>query len=1325
MRLPRVRRARTLRKRLLHTLLTRLALGLTVAAIGTFFAVHTVLQNRLDSELDRTAQLVDQVTLQSAAPGQPPDFTLAGATGGGNDSVWHLLSKAGLLPIYIQLRDIDNKVRFQQPANTGLTIPAVLPVGTPGSGSAHDGAHFYGVNTPNGPRHPPGPTYRVRVSRLPDGHGYLVLAGVESDISDTMRNVAQIEGVAWLLAFLMVGVMANRRIKRNLQPFERMGDQIVAIGAGELDRRIDPSDGVTEVGRVGASVNAMLARLERAFHEQRSSEERLRRFIADASHELRTPLASIRGYAELFRRGAASRPEDLALAMRRIESESARMGVLVDELLLLARLDSGRPLGRGAVDLGALARDAARDSQAAGPQWPVDVTVRVEQDGAQTRNGDQFAVDAAAQRVEVCGDADRLRQMLANLLSNVRAHTPPGTPASISLRKTGDTAVVEVADAGPGLTEEQQTKVFERFYRADASRKRGDGAGGSGLGLSIVASVAAAHGGTAQVRSITDCGTVFTIRLPISGTASTPDEDATPASGSPFTMPPGNLTAPPGTLTGPSQEPHSTQPGAPGSLSDSAPRAEAVPDHGSRRGSAAMERLSTFVTAHRKWIYGLWIAAFIAGIAASSTLSNHLDKTFAMPGQPSYVANQAIVAEYGNGGMATPLVPVVKLPAGVSATDPRVIAAFSSLDSIPQARVADYANTHDAKFIGSDGRTTYALVFTPGGGGMSSGKIQDQISASVQQKLTAALPSGSTVLITGEQPLQSNGSGSGKGLSILNEVLLGGVGALAVLLFVFASLLALVPLLVAAVSVLTAFLAILGITEITSVSMIVQFLVGLIGLGVAIDYSLLLVTRWREELAHGYDNDTAVRRAMTTAGRAVAFSGVTVALGLLALVILPVPFLRSIGYGGMIIPLVSVCVTLTLVPALLSGIGRRLDWPRIRHEDKASRSWTAWARFVVRRRWIAAIGALVVLGALAINATGLKIGDPSSDSLSQSGPAHDAVVMLRAANIPTGVLTPIEIYVPKSATTQATTGTVSGISGIDFAAAPTGPAWSRPDSALVVAVPTPESTSTAGEGVTRAVRGALATAVPGALIGGIGAVEVDMIHAVYGNFPLMLVLLGLLTFVLLARAFRSIVLPIKAVILNLLSLAAVYGALVLIWQKGFGSNAIWGIPATGTITGWIPLMVFAFLYGLSMDYEVFILARMREEYDATGSTSKAVVTGIGRTGRLVTSAALILFLAMAALGSAPDTDVKIFATALGAGILLDATIVRALLVPALISLFGRWNWWMPVWAARILRVEPSPARPETDLGVPGAEPGSAAIASQTDIADSEPERTRV
>jgi RND superfamily putative drug exporter len=192
----------------------------------------------------------------------------------------------------------------------------------------------------------------------------------------------------------------------------------------------------------------------------------------------------------------------------------------------------------------------------------------------------------------------------------------------------------------------------------------------------------------------------------------------------------------------------------------------------------------------------------------------------------------------------------------------------------------------------------------------------------------------------------------------------------------------------------------------------------------------------------------------------------------------------------------------------------------------------------------------------------------------------------------------------------------------------------------------------------------------------------------------MVGLITLTTFVLLARAFRSLLLPAKAVALGVLSVAAVWGVMTLVWQQGHGSEEIWGIAATGSLPSWMPLMVFAFLFGLSMDYEVFILSRMREEYDRTGSTDAAVIRGIGRTGRLVTSAALILFLAFVSMASGPETDMKIIATGLAAGILLDATVIRALIVPALVSVMGRWNWWLPRWPARLLRVEPSiPPKP--------------------------------
>jgi RND superfamily putative drug exporter len=241
----------------------------------------------------------------------------------------------------------------------------------------------------------------------------------------------------------------------------------------------------------------------------------------------------------------------------------------------------------------------------------------------------------------------------------------------------------------------------------------------------------------------------------------------------------------------------------------------------------------------------------------------------------------------------------------------------------------------------------------------------------------------------------------------------------------------------------------------------------------------------------------------------------------------------------------------------------------------------------------------------------------------------------------------------------------------------------------VEAIPVADAGSKQGDATLERVRDAAHGAGADVHVGGQPAANADFIDAVYGSFPLMVGLIALTTFVLLARAFRSLLLPAKAIVLNVVSVVAACGVMALVWQHGHGSELIWDIQATGSISSWIPLMVFAFLFGLSMDYEVFILARMREEYDRTGSTRAAVIRGIGRTGRLVTSAALILFLAFISLASGPQTDVKILATALAAGILLDATVVRALIVPAVVSLLGRWNWWLPHWPARLLRVEPS------------------------------------
>ena len=715
-----------------------------------------------------------------------------------------------------------------------------------------------------------------------------------------------------------------------------------------------------------------------------------------------------------------------------------------------------------------------------------------------------------------------------------------------------------------------------------------------------------------------------------------------------------------------------------------------------------MGRWAELVLRHRRAIVIVWGIVLVAGLALARKTTNRLTVDFSLPGQPGTETAHKIKQTFGSGGDTSPYIATVTLPAGQTITghEADVARAFDAVGTaVPNVRIIDEANTGDKAFRTKDDRTAYAYVFyrfNPS----PTAKLQ---TTAIRTALETAMPAGSTAGVTGEEPLAA-GSDGNSGPGVLGETMIGAVGALAVLAFVFASFLAFLPLIVAAVSILTSFLLLLPLTYVMDVSFIVQFLIALIGLGVAIDYSLLFVNRWREERDHGRENHDAVVVAMQTAGHAVVFSGVTVAIGLLALVVLPVPFMRSMGIGGALIPLASVLVTLTLTPAILGGIGPRIDRPKIRHENRASRGWSRWAAGVVKHRWLAAITSLAVLFALIGVFLGAKIGVASSDSLAHNGKAYDTLQVLERGGMPTGALTPMEVLV---STDQARSAAdqFGKIDGVQRTLVPTGPAANRGGQSIVVLVPEKETVNSKSVGVVKQVK-STAKDLPGVVgVAGIGPAQIDFMHAVYGNFPLMLALIALLTYLLLVRAFRSMLLPLKAVLLNIVSVGATLGLMVLFWQHGFGSQAIFGIHATGAITFWIPLMVFAFLYGLSMDYEVFILSRIREEYDAGLSTDAAVTEGIGRTGRLVTSAALILFLAFAALASGPGTDLKVLATGLGFGILLDATIVRSLLVPSLVSLFGRWNWYLPARFARPLRVQPShphPERPEPREPEPAA-----------------------
>ncbi len=709
-----------------------------------------------------------------------------------------------------------------------------------------------------------------------------------------------------------------------------------------------------------------------------------------------------------------------------------------------------------------------------------------------------------------------------------------------------------------------------------------------------------------------------------------------------------------------------------------------------------MYRLTRFVLGHKALVALSWLAIAIAGVLTISGTVHRMTNSFAMPGQ-AYQVDNRIARSYGNGGSQAPMLPVLTVPAGQRVTDPAVAAAtgrvFAAVaKAVPHVRIADYATTHNRAFVTKNGRSTFALVFTV----PSTSFNGSSLGPTIGQAVARAAPPGWHTGVTGSD-LLANGKPGAKGTSIMVEAMIGGSGALLVLALVFASFLAVLPLLIGGVSVLGTFLLVGGLTEITGISQIVEFLIALIGLGVAIDYSLLVVSRWREERAAGQDNEGAVLAAMAHAGRAVVFSGLTVAIGLVSMIVLPVPMLRSVGYGGVLVPLVSVLAAVTLLPVILATVGPRLDWPQVRTERSASRVFTAWAGGVYRYRWAAALAGLGILAALALPALSLHLGEPGSTAEATAGPAHNALATLTEGGIPSGVITPAEVLTTAApGAPGAVAATAARVPGVYAAVAPATPDYRRDGTAIVTVLPTAESSVPAGQATISKLEGALLGHPHVIGVGGDGASLIDFDNTVYGDFPLMLALLGIATFLLLTRAFRSVLLAAKAVVFNLLSLAAAYGVLTWVWQQGHGSQAVWGIPATGAITMWVPLMVFAFLYGLSMDYEVFILTRIREDYDLTGDARHAVTQGLGRTGRLVTGAAAILMFSFLSMSTGPQTDLKILATGLGVGILVDALVVRCLLVPAMVALFGRANWWLPGWLARVLRI-PVHGHPVTAL----------------------------
>jgi uncharacterized membrane protein YdfJ with MMPL/SSD domain len=695
-----------------------------------------------------------------------------------------------------------------------------------------------------------------------------------------------------------------------------------------------------------------------------------------------------------------------------------------------------------------------------------------------------------------------------------------------------------------------------------------------------------------------------------------------------------------------------------------------------------VERFAAFVMRHRLLVGLVWVAVTVVGVLMAPHVADRL-RSGTTINSASYDANVALQREYG-GVAANPSVLVVDLPSGTTADSPAVKAGLAAADrtaaSVPGVSSLSYANTGDHALVGTGGTATLVMVYPPVAGSAVPAPVMDAMSAA----LGHAVP-GAQVHQTGIEQLTTGTSGSGS--SVFSELLVGVGLALIVLAWVFGSALALLPLLSAIVSVLTMQLAIWGLTYATDIAInpAVQFIVALLGLGLSIDYALLLVNRWREERERGADNQVAVRRATRLAGHSVAVSAVIASLGLFALIVVPVSFVQGVGLSGLFIPAIAALVALTIVPVLLSTVGPRLDRIRLWRRRAAGddRTWTRIARTIVARPKAAATLGGVILAVLAGFGLTLSIASPASTSLATGGPAQQGLEALQHDGFPTGVLTSIPIRLPAGTDPAATAATLRALPDVHGVLVAESPAWQHANSSVIMALPKSE-TGTTNAGT--AVADLHAAAPHNAMIGGGQVQAADVAGILSSWFPVLLAVVALVTFLLMARGMRSLLLPAKAVALNVLSVGAAYGVLVLIWQLGYGSQAFWGIPATGSIVAFVPMLMFGFLFGVSMDYEVFILSRVREAYDRDGDTRAAVVEGVSRTGRLVTSAALILFLALAALASSPDVTVKMIATGMASGVLIDALVVRTLLTPALVVLFGRANWHLPAWAARLLRV---------------------------------------
>ena len=775
-----------------------------------------------------------------------------------------------------------------------------------------------------------------------------------------------------------------------------------------------------------------------------------------------------------------------------------------------------------------------------------------------------------------------------------------------------------------------------------------------------------------------------------------------------------------------------------------------------------VERWTRLVLRHRRVVLGIWLVVLITGGTLSVGLNKLLSNEFTVPGTDSEDVRATLEQQFGQRDDGSFLVVFRVSDSGDAALRRRLATALARGAAVLAGGHAQPLQTAGPNVVFGTIGSPLALA--------DAKERTDEVREAVGD------PAGAQTFVSGTPAIQADLD------PIFEEDLLKGEAialpiALAVLLAVFGlSLAVLMPFLVAACTIMATLGIVWVVAHFMTTAVYVTNLVQLIGLGIAIDYSLLIVYRFREELARpaaapagptpdqmlpapptpdaadgapaggpysrtvppayawsatpqererapGGDVEEAILRTMATAGRAVVFSGATVAIGLALLLFMPLPFMVSMGVGGFLIPLLSIVAALTLQPVLLSLFGRRgirrvhvadtlrnhlrLRLPRFRGTADAEQGlWARLARSIMRRPLVyLAVGASVLVAA-AVPVLDLQLTPGSTEGTPQSPEGIRGVNVLRGAVGP-GALAPTQVLVD--------TGAPSGVRRDDVRDAIRSlieRVRRDPEVARVDHAPTPPYVDTreryayisiAGrheygkpeaQEFARRLRDDIIPAVEfpagtTVLAGGGPAQGIDFIDSAYGAFPWLVLAVLVLTYVTLMRAFRSLLLPLKAVLLNLLAIGATYGLLVIVFKYGVGADLL-GLYEFDQVEAWIPIFLFAMLFGLSMDYEVFLVSRMREYWDEGLSNEEAVAQGLERTGRIVTAAAIVMVAAFAGFAAGSIVGLQEFGLGLAFAILIDATLVRAVLVPALMRLFGRYNWWLPASVARVLRVAPSP-----------------------------------